>query len=124
LTVTLLAIVDPIASHPGVLTTTDGSPTCRGTHRQDLATTVFLRPRAAALVGTEILHFFGISIPSFLIGRRDRVDDDVDLDVAGQGKQDRADADEARKRRKKNTRSRGTAGASPLPSPAGIAERY
>ena len=69
LTVTLLAIVDPIASIPVFLTTTDGESNMqRARIARIVATTVFCVLAAAALVGTEILHFFGISIPSFLIG--------------------------------------------------------
>src|SRR5882762_6255301 len=69
LTVSLLAIVDPIASIPVFLTTTDGEPTVqRARIARVVAMTVFCVLGVAALVGTEILHFFGISIPSFLIG--------------------------------------------------------
>jgi multiple antibiotic resistance protein len=69
LTVTLLAIVDPIASIPVFLTTTDGESNMqRARIARIVAITVFCVLGAAALIGTEILHFFGISIPSFLIG--------------------------------------------------------
>jgi len=69
LTVTLLAIVDPIASIPVFLSTTHGEPNVqRARIARVVAMTVFCVLSAAALVGTEILHFFGISIPSFLIG--------------------------------------------------------
>src|SRR6266481_2525736 len=69
LTVSLLAIVDPIASIPVFLTITDGEPTVqRARIARVVAMTVFCVLGVAALVGTEILHFFGISIPSFLIG--------------------------------------------------------
>src|SRR5258708_4528496 len=69
LTVTLLAIVDPIASIPVFLTTTDGESNIqRARIARIVAITVFCVLGVAALIGTEILHFFGISIPSFLIG--------------------------------------------------------
>src|SRR6185436_3162658 len=69
LTVALLAIVDPIASIPVFLTTTDGEPhEQRARIARIVAITVFCVLAVAALVGTEILHFFGISIPSFLMG--------------------------------------------------------
>jgi multiple antibiotic resistance protein len=68
LTVALLAIVDPVASIPIFLSTTAGD-TRRERQRvaQVVAVTVFCVLGAAALVGTEVLRFFGISIPSFLI---------------------------------------------------------
>jgi multiple antibiotic resistance protein len=69
LTIALLAIVDPIASIPVFLSTTDGeSIVQRARIARIVGITVFCVLGASALIGTEILHFFGISIPSFLIG--------------------------------------------------------
>jgi len=69
LTIALLAIVDPIAGIPFFLSATAGeSPASRKRTAQIVALTVFCVLAAAALVGTQILRFFGISIPSFLIG--------------------------------------------------------
>ena len=69
LTITLLAIVDPIASIPVFLSATDGeSNVQRARIARVVAITVFCVLGTAALVGTQILSFFGISIPSFLIG--------------------------------------------------------
>ena len=69
LTIALLAIVDPIASIPVFLSATDGESNAqRARIARVVAITVFCVLGAAALIGTEILHFFGISIPSFLIG--------------------------------------------------------
>jgi multiple antibiotic resistance protein len=69
LTVALLAIVDPVAGIPVFLsaTETDTQASRRRTARV-VGITVFCVLGAAALIGTEILRFFGISIPSFLIG--------------------------------------------------------
>jgi multiple antibiotic resistance protein len=68
LTVALLAIVDPVASIPVFLGTTTGYPDSER-HRitQVVAITVFCVLAIAALIGTQLLNFFGISIPSFLI---------------------------------------------------------
>lgn len=69
LTVALLAIVDPVASIPMFISITAGET---GTSRERItrvvAVTVFCVLAVAALVGTQILRFFGISIPSFLVG--------------------------------------------------------
>jgi multiple antibiotic resistance protein len=68
LTVALLAIVDPVASIPVFLSTTAGyTQTERRRVTQVVATTVFCVLGVAALIGTQMLRFFGISIPSFLI---------------------------------------------------------
>jgi multiple antibiotic resistance protein len=68
LTVALLAIVDPFAGIPIFLSTTAGySQTERRRVTQIVALTVFCVLGAAALIGTQILSFFGISVPSFLI---------------------------------------------------------
>jgi multiple antibiotic resistance protein len=69
LTIALLAIVDPIAGIPMFLSATAGhSQESRKRTAQVVAMTVFCVLGISALIGTEILRFFGISIPSFLIG--------------------------------------------------------
>ena len=69
LTIALLAIVDPVAGIPMFLSATAGnSPASRKRTAQVVAITVFCVLGISALIGTEILKFFGISIPSFLIG--------------------------------------------------------
>ncbi len=68
LTVALLAIVDPFAGVPVFLSTTAGYTQAeRRRVTQVVAITVFCVLAVAALVGTQVLRFFGISIPSFLI---------------------------------------------------------
>ena len=68
LTVALLAIVDPVASIPVFLSTTTGYTQAeRRRVTQVVAITVFCVLGVAALIGTQVLSFFGISIPSFLI---------------------------------------------------------
>lgn len=69
LTIALLAIVDPLAGIPVFLgaTSTD-SPASRRRTARIVAITVFAVLSISALIGTQILKFFGISIPSFLIG--------------------------------------------------------
>ena len=68
LTVALMAIVDPVAGIPVFLSTTAGYTQAeRRRVTQVVAITVFCVLGAAALIGTQVLHFFGISIPSFLI---------------------------------------------------------
>lgn len=68
LTVALLAIVDPVASIPVFLGTTTGYTQAeRRRVTQVVAITVFCVLGVAALMGTQVLSFFGISIPSFLI---------------------------------------------------------
>ena len=68
LTVALLAIVDPVASIPVFLGTTSGYTHAeRRRVTQVVAITVFCVLAVAALIGTQVLSFFGISIPSFLI---------------------------------------------------------
>ena len=68
LTVALLAIVDPFASIPVFLGTTIGYTNAeRRQVTQVVAITVFCVLGVSALIGTQLLHFFGISIPSFLI---------------------------------------------------------
>lgn len=68
LTVALLAIVDPFASIPIFLSTTTGYTHAERRHVTEVvAITVFSVLAVAALIGTQVLRFFGISIPSFLI---------------------------------------------------------
>jgi multiple antibiotic resistance protein len=68
LTVALLAIVDPVASIPVFLSTTAGYTQAeRRRVTEVVAITVFSVLAGAALVGTQVLRFFGISIASFLI---------------------------------------------------------
>ncbi len=68
LTVALLAIVDPVASVPIFLGTTTGySRAERRRVSQVVAVTVFCVLAVAALIGTEVLRFFGISVSSFQI---------------------------------------------------------
>jgi len=69
LTIALLAIVDPIAGIPVFLTATaTDSRASRKRTARIVAVTVFCVLGVSALIGTQILMFFGISIPSFLIG--------------------------------------------------------
>lgn len=69
LTVALLAIVDPVASVPIFLTTTAGATQqARARISRVVAITVFCVLGVSAMIGTQILQFFGISMPSFLIG--------------------------------------------------------
>ncbi|HVY06927.1 MAG TPA: MarC family protein [Burkholderiales bacterium] len=68
LTVALLAIVDPVASLPVFLSTTSGYTRAeRRRVTQIVAVTVFCVLAGAALIGTQVLHFFGISLSSFQI---------------------------------------------------------
>ena len=69
ITIALLAIVNPIGGVPVFLSSTAGwtDQERRGTARV-VAITVFWVLAAAALLGTNLLDFFGISIPSFLVG--------------------------------------------------------
>jgi multiple antibiotic resistance protein len=68
LTVALLAIVDPFAGIPIFLGTTVGYTQAeRRRVTQIVAITVFCVLGTAALIGQQVLRFFGISIPSFLI---------------------------------------------------------
>ena len=69
LTIALLAIVDPLAAIPVFLTATaTDSQVSRKRTARIVAVTVFCVLGVSALIGTQILKFFGISIPSFLIG--------------------------------------------------------
>ncbi len=69
LTVTLIAIVDPVASIPVFLAATDGlSNAERRRVARVVSLTVFMVLAAAILGGAQMLGFFGISIASFMIG--------------------------------------------------------
>lgn len=69
LTVTLLAIVDPIAAVPVFLGATAGlSGAARARVARIVTLTVFGVLAASVLAGKAILDFFGIGIPSFQIG--------------------------------------------------------
>jgi multiple antibiotic resistance protein len=69
ITIALLAIVNPVGGIPVFLSTT-GEWDQAQRHRtvRTVALTVFLVLAIAALVGTWVLEFFGISIPSFQVG--------------------------------------------------------
>lgn len=69
LTIALLAIVDPVASIPMFISATAGeSQGAKERISRVVAVTVFCVLAVAALIGTQVLRFFGISIPSFLVG--------------------------------------------------------
>lgn len=69
LTVTLIAIVDPVAAIPVYLAATGGlARATRERIARIVALTVFGVLAASALVGKEILGLFGISLPAFQIG--------------------------------------------------------
>jgi multiple antibiotic resistance protein len=69
LTVTLIAIVDPVAAIPVFLSATGGLPQpVRARIARIVSLTVFGVLAATALVGKEILDLFSISLPSFQIG--------------------------------------------------------
>ncbi|HWQ37524.1 MAG TPA: MarC family protein [Burkholderiales bacterium] len=69
LTVTLVAIVDPIAALPVFLSATGGlSRAARNRVAVTVTLTVFGVLTASALFGKEVLALFGISLPSFQIG--------------------------------------------------------
>lgn len=69
LTITLIAIVDPIASIPVFLSATGGLPSeSRRRIARIVSLTVFGVLASAVLAGAYILEFFGISIASFMIG--------------------------------------------------------
>jgi multiple antibiotic resistance protein len=68
-TIALLAIVDPVASIPMFISTTAGQTMAsRKRITRIVSITVFCVLGVAALIGTQVLRFFGISIPSFLVG--------------------------------------------------------
>lgn len=69
LTITLIAIVDPVAAIPVYLSATGGlARATRQRIARIVAVTVFGVLAASALVGREILGVFGISLPAFQIG--------------------------------------------------------
>jgi multiple antibiotic resistance protein len=69
LTITLIAIVDPVAAIPVYLSATGGlAPATRQRIARIVALTVFGVLAASALLGREILGVFGISLPAFQIG--------------------------------------------------------
>lgn len=68
-TVGLLAIVNPVGSMPVFLGATDGFSTAeRRRVARITSITVFVVLAVSALIGTVVLEFFGISIPSFQVG--------------------------------------------------------
>jgi multiple antibiotic resistance protein len=69
LTVTLIAIVDPVAAIPVFLSATGGlAAVVRARIARTVTLTVFGVLAASAVVGREILDLFGISLPAFQIG--------------------------------------------------------
>lgn len=69
LTVTLIAIVDPVAAIPVFLSATGGlAAVARRRIAKVVALTVSGVLAVSALVGREILDLFGIGVPSFQIG--------------------------------------------------------
>jgi multiple antibiotic resistance protein len=69
ITIALLAIVNPVGGVPMYLGTTAGwSPVDQRRTARTVAITVFVVLAASALVGTSMLEFFGIGIPSFQVG--------------------------------------------------------
>jgi multiple antibiotic resistance protein len=69
ITVALLAIVNPVGGVPVFLSATAGwSDDDRHRTARVAAVTVFWVLAAAVMLGTNLLDFFGISIPSFLVG--------------------------------------------------------
>ena len=67
--IALFAIVNPIGSVPIFISATDGwSAEDRARTAKTVALTVFLVLLISALIGSEILDFFSISIPSFQVG--------------------------------------------------------
>ncbi|MBM3393860.1 MAG: NAAT family transporter [Betaproteobacteria bacterium] len=67
--IALLAIVNPIGGVPLFVSATTGiSAHARNHTARTVGVTVFVVLGLAALLGTRILDFFGISIPSFLVG--------------------------------------------------------
>lgn len=67
--IALLAIVNPIGGVPlFVSATAEADGPLRARTARTVAVTVFVVLALAALLGTRILDFFGISIPSFLVG--------------------------------------------------------
>ena len=69
ITIALLAIVNPVGGVPMYLGTTAGwTPAEQRRTARTVAITVFAVLATSALVGTTMLDFFGIGIPSFQVG--------------------------------------------------------
>jgi multiple antibiotic resistance protein len=69
ITISLLAIVNPIGCLPIFISATDGwSQSERSKTARMVALTVFIVLSLSAFIGNGILNFFGISIPSFQVG--------------------------------------------------------
>ncbi|MBI1395144.1 MAG: NAAT family transporter [Betaproteobacteria bacterium] len=67
--VALFAIVNPVGAIPIFLSTTDSStPAEKARIATTVSITVFIVLSVAALIGTSVLGFFGIGIPSFQVG--------------------------------------------------------
>lgn len=69
ISIALLAIVNPVGGVPMYLgTTAEWTPADKRRTARTVAITVFIVLAASALVGTTMLDFFGIGIPSFQVG--------------------------------------------------------
>ncbi|MDO9051803.1 MAG: NAAT family transporter [Methylotenera sp.] len=69
ITIALFAIVNPIGSVPIFISATNGwSVNDRAKTAKTAAFTVFIVLAVSAFFGDTILHFFGVSIPSFQVG--------------------------------------------------------
>jgi multiple antibiotic resistance protein len=69
ITIALLAIVNPVGGVPMYVGTTAGwTPAEQRRTARTVAITVFTVLGTSALVGTSLLDFFGIGIPSFQVG--------------------------------------------------------
>jgi multiple antibiotic resistance protein len=69
ITIALFAIVNPIGCLPMFISATDGwHKADRTKTARTVALTVLIVLSLAAFIGDAILHFFGISIPSFQVG--------------------------------------------------------
>ncbi|MDO9365532.1 MAG: MarC family protein [Methylotenera sp.] len=69
ITIALFAIVNPIGSVPIFISATNGwSDNDRARTAKTVAFTVFIVLAISAFFGDTILHFFGVTIPSFQVG--------------------------------------------------------
>ncbi|MDP3677728.1 MAG: MarC family protein, partial [Methylotenera sp.] len=69
ITIALFAIVNPIGSVPIFISATNGwSNYDRAKTAKTVAFTVFIVLAVSAFLGDTILHFFGVTIPSFQVG--------------------------------------------------------
>lgn len=69
ITIALFAIVNPIGSVPIFISATNGwSVNDRAKTAKTVAFTVFIVLAVSAFFGDTILHFFGVTIPSFQVG--------------------------------------------------------